>query len=124
MDHRPTKFQIHLELRGPAGGWPLLARILLGAVFLVAIAVLFLFVALGAAAIISTGLILAMIVVFRSAIGRARRAARARDDLLSSSTATPVLPGLPHKDGGVAQLDSENRLIQTDDRERSVPRDP
>jgi hypothetical protein len=118
MDHGPTKIQIHLELRGRAGGLPLFARILLGAAFLVAFAVLFLFVALGAATIISTGLILAMVVVFRSVVSRARHAARARDNLLSSSTATHVLPGLPHNDGGVAQLDTEHRLIEADDKER------
>ena len=120
MDHGPRKFQIHFELRGPAGGLPLFVRILLGGTFIIAIAVLFLFVALGVATIISTGLILATVVVFRSVVGRTRRAARARDDLLSSSTATPVLPGLPQKDGGVAQLDTENRLIEADDRTRST----
>jgi hypothetical protein len=97
---------------------------LLGGAFIIAIAVLFLFVALGAATIISTGLILATVVVFRSVVGRARRAARARDNLLSSLTATHMLPGLPQKDGGVAQLDTEHRLIEADDKERSVPGDP
>lgn len=107
------KFQIHLELRGTtSGGWRLFAGILTGAAFLLAIAVLFLFVALGAAIIISAGLSVAMIVVFRRVVGNARRAARARDDLLPSSTATDMLPGLAHQDGGVARLEHENKPIR------------
>jgi hypothetical protein len=113
MDHGPMKFQIHLELRGTtSGGWRLFAGILTGAAFLLAIAVLFLFVALGAAIIISAGLSVAMIVVFRRVVGNARRAARARDDLLPSSTATDMLPGLAHQDGGVARLEHENKPIR------------
>jgi hypothetical protein len=94
------KFQIHLELRGgTSGGWPLFAGIVTGAAFLLAIAMLFLFVALGTAIIISAGLTVTMIVVFRRMVGNARRAARARDDLLPPSTAPHRLPGLAHQDG-------------------------
>jgi hypothetical protein len=107
------KFQIHLELRrATSGGWPLFSGILIGAAFFLAIAVLFLFVALGAAIIISACLIVAMIVVFRRVVGNARRAARAHDDLLPSSTATDRLPGLAHQHGGVAQLENENKPLR------------
>ena len=107
------KFQIHLELRGAtSGGWRLFAGILTGAAFFLAMAVLFLFLALGAAIITSAGLIVAMIVVFRRMVGNARRAARARDDLLPSSTATDMLPGVAHQDGGVAQLENDDKHIR------------
>lgn len=107
------KIQIHLELRGTtSGGWRLFAGILTGAAFFLAIAVLFLFVALGAAIIISAGLIVAMIVVFRRLVGNSRRATRARHNLLPSSTATDMLSGLAHQDAGVAQLENENTPIK------------
>jgi hypothetical protein len=111
MDHGPMKYQIHLELRGTTvGGWRLVAGLLTVAAFFIAIAVLFLFVALGAAIVISTGLIVAMILVLGAMAGNARRAAHARDNLLPS-TANDLLPGLAHQDGGVARLENKNKPI-------------